>query len=368
MKAALIKKTGEPYVLDDIRVDDPIGHEVLVEVKGSGLCHSDLGIAENDYGIPLPLVQGHEVAGVAIAVGPDVESVKVGDHVVACPVYFCGHCDQCLQGRNTSCREAAKRDREKGGNARFTMPDGRFVMQLGAIGGFAEQTLINENQLVSIDRRVPFDRAALLGCGVVTGAGAVFNSANVRAGETVAVIGCGGVGLNAVQAAALTGAGRIIAVDLQPGKLELAKTFGATDLVNPDDGDPVEQVRDLTGGHGVDHAFEMIGLMPTLVQATQMLDHFGTAYIVGMQKPGTKLQLNVDPMVPTGMLMKEQAIRGVKFGSVNVKRDIALYADLYLQGRFNLDDLVSQTISLEQINAGFEELKKGRVARSVIVF
>jgi len=367
MKAALIEKIGEPYVISDVDIAEPLGHEVLIDVKGSGLCHSDLTIATNDFGMPLPICQGHEVSGIAVALGPEVRSIKVGDHVVACLVDYCGHCDQCLRGHQTACRNRGGLARTPGQAPRLTR-GGEFVLQLGDLGGFAEQVLTHENQLTPIDKAVPFDRAALLGCGVVTGAGAVINSAKVRFGQTVAVIGCGGVGLNAIQAAALSGARRVIAVDLQPGKLAMAKKFGATDLVNPADGDPVEQVRALTDGHGVDHAFEVIGLAPTLEQATKMLDHFGTAYVIGMQKPGARFPANVDPVDPNGMLNHEQQLRAVYMGTTTAKYDIPLYADLYLQGRFNLDDLVSQTIALDQINEGYEALMGGQVARSVITF
>lgn len=236
------------------------------------------------------------------------------------------------------------------------------------MAGFAEQALFPEHLLAAISKDVPFDRASLLGCGVVTGAGAVIRTAKVRFGDTVAVFGAGGVGLNAIQAAALSGASKVIAIDLQPTKLDLAKKFGATHLVNPADGDTVEQVRALTDGQGVNHAFEVIGLIPTLEQATQVLDHGGTAYVVGMQRPGSRLSVNVDPMDLSSLLRREQSVKGVKMGSTNFKLDIPLYAELYLQGRFNLDDLVSTTIGLEDINEGYAELEKGKVARSVITF
>lgn len=365
MKAALITQIGQPYEIGSIDIAAPIGREVLVEVKASGLCHSDLHISENDYGFPLPLVLGHEVAGVVTQVGPDVASIKVGDHVVACLVTACGVCNQCIQGHPTACLNPGANARAEGEAPRLSQ-DGKPLFQFSGISGFAEQVLAHENMLVAIDKAVPFDRAALLGCGVVTGAGAVLNSAKVRFGQTVAVIGCGGVGLNAVQAAALAGAERVIAIDLQPSKLELAKKFGATDVVNPADGDTVEQVRALTDGRGVDHAFEVIGVKQTLIQATQMLDHFGTAYIVGMQKPGATLEVISDPTNPAGLLNNEQSVRGIMMGTTNFKIDVPRYAKMYLQGRFNLDDLVSNTIDIGDINVGYEALQGGGVARSVI--
>lgn len=367
VKAALITKTNSPFEVHDIDIDRPLGNEVLIDVKGSGLCHSDLHIARNDYGIPLPLLQGHETAGIVTALGPDVRSLKVGDHVVACNVGVCGHCDRCLDGRPNGCRNKGNVDRQPDQGSRVTW-EGQPVTTLGGMSGFAEQALFPEHLLAVVSKDIPFDRAALLGCGVVTGAGAVIRTAGVRFGDTVAVFGAGGVGLNAVQAAALSGASKVIVVDLQSGKLDLARKFGATHTVNPADGDTVEQVRALTDGRGVDHAFEVIGLVPTLQQATQVLDHNGTAYVVGMQRPGATLSINVDPMDLDSLLRREQSVRGVMMGSTNFKLDIPLYAELYLQGRLNLDDLVSNTIDLVDINEGYAELEKGKVARSVITF
>ncbi|MGY0488272.1 Zn-dependent alcohol dehydrogenase [Streptomyces sp. WG-D5] len=366
MRAALITKIGIPYEIDDVDIAEPIGHEVLIDVKASGLCHSDLILAQSDYGLPLPFVQGHEVAGVVTALGPDVRSLQLGDHVVAHPIDYCGHCLRCLRGDVTACQNYGSGNRAQTEPPRLSRR-GSTVHQVGGTGGFAEQALIHENQLVAIDKAVPLDKAALLGCGVLTSVGAVTTSAKVRFGETVAVMGCGGVGLNVVQGAAISGASKVIAVDLQPTKLELARRFGATHTVNPADGDVVDQVRSITEGHGVDHAFEVIGLMPTLEQSTQMLDHHGTAYMIGMQKPGAKLAVDVDPVNSEGLLRKEQALRGVNMGSANPKLHIPLYAELYLQGRLNLDDLVSATISLDDINEGYA-LGPGEAARSVIIF
>jgi S-(hydroxymethyl)glutathione dehydrogenase/alcohol dehydrogenase len=367
VKAALIEQIGQPYVIEDVTLSEPIGQEVLVDVKGSGLCHSDLHLSDNDYGMPLPLLAGHEVAGIVSQVGPDVKSLKPGDHVVACVVYACGYCDRCRVGVPTQCRNVAEGERAPGAPAKVTLGD-TTVMPLMGTGGFAEQALIHENRLVAIDKRVPFDRAALLGCAVVTGVGAAINAAKVQPGHTVVVIGCGGVGLNVVQGAAIAGARRIIAIDMQPAKLDLAKKFGATDVVNPTDGDPVAAVKALTQGRGVDHAFEVIGLMPTLRQAIDMLDLGGTAYVVGMQKPGAELAVNVDAMSPTGLLMTGIGVRGIMMGSTNFKIDIPFYADLYLQGRLNLDDLLAETIPLEDINNGYTKLRSGELARSVVVF
>jgi S-(hydroxymethyl)glutathione dehydrogenase/alcohol dehydrogenase len=363
MKAAVLDAVGEKFTVQEIDIAEPLGREVLVKVKASGLCHSDLHIAENDFGFPMPSVLGHEIAGVVEAIGPDVSEFAVGDHVVGCLVSHCGHCDKCQSGRSFMCRNASETQRGADQPPRLTR-DGAPVTQFSELGGFAEYSLAHENNLVAVSPQIPFDKAALLGCGVVTGAGAVINTAAVRVGDTVAVIGCGGVGLSAIQGAAIAGARRIIAIDLQPAKLELALKFGATDTVNPADGDVVEQVKALTGGDGVNHSFEVIGLKITAMQALQVLAKGGGAYLIGMQKPGTILE--IDPFGE--LLMEQKSIRGVYMGSTNFKLDIPLYADLYLQGRFNLDDLVSQTITLDEINEGYDDLRKGEVARSVITF
>jgi S-(hydroxymethyl)glutathione dehydrogenase / alcohol dehydrogenase len=365
--AALITEIAKPFEIGEVEVDTPIRDEVLVEVKASSLCHSDLHLAHNDYGLPLPILLGHEFSGIVREVGPEVKSVNIGDHVVACVVPSCGTCDRCAAGWPSGCRNSQGLGRTPDENPRISF-QGEATTPIQGLSGFTQFTLLGEKNLVTVNKEIPFDRASLLGCGVVTGAGAVLRSARVQAGETVAVFGAGGVGLNAVQAASLVGARRVIVVDLQQNKLELAKKFGATDLVNPADGDAIEQIMAITEGRGVDHAFEIIGIMPTLQQAVQSLGHRGTAYVVGMQKPGAALSVNVDPMDTTSILQGEKAVRGVMMGSTNFKLDIPLYADLYAQGRYNLDDLVEKNISLDEINRGYEELETGRIARNVITF
>ena len=243
--------------------------------------------------------------------------------------------------------------------------NGEPVAQGLDLAGFAEQALVHENVVTKVNENIRFEKACLLGCGVVTGAGAAINTAGVRVGDTVAVIGCGGVGLNAVQGARLAGAHKIIAIDLQPEKLELAKTFGATHTINPNEvEDVVARVQEIAESSGVDHAFEVIGLKPTAEQAIKITGVGGGAYQIGMIPIGK--QLEFDPFLD--ILMTQRKYQGVSMGSTNTKRDIPLYADLYQQGRLNLDDLVSKTIKLEDINAGYAELEGGKIARSVIVF
>lgn len=360
MKAAVLHKVSEDFVIEDIVIAAPASHEVLIEVKASGLCHSDLHVSTVETGFPMPAVLGHEVAGVVLDVGKDVHEVVPGDHVVTSPVHSCGTCKGCRSGRPYQCRVPSHTQRLPGSEPRLSS-EGRSLTQFIGVGGFAEQVLVHENTLVKIPHEIPFDRACLLGCGVVTGAGAAINTARIRPGDTVAVIGCGGVGLNVVQGAALAGAERIIAVDMQPSKESLATTFGATDFVDASTQDSVQAVMDLTGG-GVTHAFEVIGLKPTAEQAIAMLDIGGTAYLIGVHKPAATIDVT-----PFGDLMgRQKGLRGVAMGSSNLKIDIPMYARLYLQGRFRLDELVSHRIGLDEIASGYAALRSGGVARSVI--
>ncbi|RAN78169.1 alcohol dehydrogenase [Bacillus sp. SRB_336] len=360
MKAAVVTEVNGTFEVRDIAIDNPAPQEVLIDVRASGLCHSDLHVASHDVGFPLPAVLGHEVAGVVAAVGSEVAHVAVGDHVVTSPVHSCGACIGCRTGRPYQCRVPSHTSRAPASAPRLSL-DGTALTPFLGVGGFAEQVLAHRNIVVPVPREIPFDRAALLGCGVVTGAGAAINTARIRPGDTVAVIGAGGVGLNVIQGARLAGAARIIAIDIQPAKLDLAAVFGATDVVNGGAADAVAEVLALTGG-GVTHAFEVIGLKPTTEQAVAMLETGGTAYLIGVHRPGATVEVT-----PFGDLMgKQKGIRGVAMGSSNIAVDIPLYANLYLQGRFKLDELVSAHISLDQIDAGYQSLRSGAVARSVI--
>ncbi|GAB2746451.1 Zn-dependent alcohol dehydrogenase [Sinomonas soli] len=360
MRAAVTETVGGPFEVADIRIDSPGPDEVLIEVRASGLCHSDLHVATTDAGLPMPAVLGHEVAGIVAAVGADVADIAVGQHVVTSPIHSCGACRACLTGRPYHCARSSATSRAQGMAPRLSL-GGRPLTQFIGVGGFAEQVLVHATNVVAIPEEIPFDRAALLGCGLVTGAGAAVNTARVRPGDTVAVLGCGGVGLNVIQGAALAGAERIVAVDLDPAKLALASMFGATDAVDPAAGDVVAQVLELTSG-GVTHAFEVIGLKVTSEQALAMLEIGGTAYLIGVHRPGQTLEVT-----PFGDLLgKQKGLRGVAMGSTNLKVDIPMYARLYLQGRFKLDELVSHRIGLGEIDRGYDLLRAGGVARSVI--
>ncbi|BDR52547.1 alcohol dehydrogenase [Bombiscardovia nodaiensis] len=348
---------------EDVIIDDPRGAEVLVDVKASGLCHSDLHYVD-DFGdtLPYPLLLGHEVSGIVEAVGPEVVGLKPGDKVVASLEKICGHCSKCLSGRPQSCLHPEECERPADAKPRISFPDGRPITQMFGIGGFAQKALIHENQLAVVNDQVDWAEAACIGCSTITGAGAAINTARVRPGDTVAVIGTGGVGLNIISGARLAGAGRIIAIDVFDNKLEFAKKFGATDLINSKNEDPVAKVKELTSG-GVDHAFEAIGLAPTIKQAWDMLGVGGTAFVIGLTKPGATIEINVDRFQFLGF---QKGIRGVYMGSTNPKHDLPMYADFAVDGRLNMHDIVSQRIELRQIDQAYEQLVAGKTIRSVI--
>ncbi|AYC32760.1 alcohol dehydrogenase [Pseudomonas cavernae] len=359
MKAAVFHKVGEPLAIEEVGISKPGPREVLIRTVAVGVCHSDLHVIEGSFPYPGPLVLGHEAAGVVEAVGSEVRTVKPGDHVVTCLTVFCGCCEHCVTGHLARC---VSPDTKRGADeeSRLTYVQ-KPIPQFVNLSAFAEQMLVHENACVSIRRDMPMDRAALLGCAVTTGTGAVFNTAKVRPGETVAVIGCGGIGLAAINGAVLAGAGRVIAIDMLDSKLELAKQFGATDVVNAKDGDAVKQVLELTKG-GVHHSFECIGLKQTVEQAFAMLARGGIATVIGMVKPGLKLE--IDPL----QLLHERKIQGSLMGSNRFPVDMPRLVDFYMQGRLKLDEMISQRIKLEQINEAFEELRRGELARSVIMF
>ncbi|SSW73644.1 Zn-dependent alcohol dehydrogenase [Achromobacter veterisilvae] len=360
MKAAVLEKFNEPFVIRDIELAPPGPDEVLVRTAAVGICHSDIHMQEGIRpNLPLPAVLGHEVSGVVEAVGSGVHDLLPGDHVVGTLAAFCGHCPHCIAGRLVLCQDTSVK--QPPGQARRLRAAGAPVSQVYNLSGFAEKMLVHRSTLVRIVKEMPLDRAALLGCALTTGTGAVFRTAQVRAGASVAVIGCGGIGLAAINGAQIAGATRIIAIDRLPHKLEQAKLFGATDLVDASGGDAVERVRQLTGG-GVDYAFECIGLPATVEQCWAMLKPGGVATILGIFGPGAKVSV-------AGMdLLQEKQLRGSMLGSVRPPEDIPALVELYLQGRLKIDELVSRRIPLEQINEGFEALRRGEATRSVIVF
>ena len=358
MKALVLNAVGRGFDFEDVEIAAPLGREVLVEVQASGLCHTDLLFATHDV-VPTPSVLGHEVAGIVAIVGPDVKQFHVGDHVVGSLAQSCGSCARCLAGRSFQCQHPESTLRRPTDAPRLSRKRVGLFQGFG-LGGFAERALIHENQLSLVPRELPFPQAALLGCGVVTGAGSVLNTADVKAGETVVIFGAGGVGLNAVSGARIAGASRIVVIDIQPNRLDAAKRFGATDVIDSTKTKPIEAVHDLLPG-GADHVFDFVGLKSVADLGVAMLGVGGGLYLVGVNKPEVNLDLNIFDAIGG-----QKRVQGVNFGSTNFKRDIPMYAELYLQGRMNLDDLVSKRIALRDVNDGYAALKDGSLNRVVI--
>jgi S-(hydroxymethyl)glutathione dehydrogenase/alcohol dehydrogenase len=358
MQALVVNAVGGGFGLEDVQIAAPMGREVLVDVQASGLCHTDLLFATHDI-VPMPAVLGHEIAGIVAEVGPEVALFRVGDHVVGSLSQACGMCARCLSGRPFQCQHPESTLRRATDAPRLSRSGIGLFQGLG-LGGFAERALIHENQLAGVPKKMPFPQAALLGCGVVTGAGAVLNTANVSAGDTVVVVGAGGVGLNAVSGARIAGASRIVAIDIQPKRLEAARRFGATDVIDSTQADTVEVVRDLLPG-GADHVFDFVGLKPVAEQGLAMLGVGGGLYLVGVVRPELNIDLNIFSAIGG-----QKRVQGVNFGSTNFKHDIPMYAELYLQGRMNLDDLVSKKIALRDVNDGYAALKDGSLNRVVV--
>jgi len=359
MKAAVLREVGKRLEIEDVQIGKPGPREVLIRTAAVGLCHSDLHFIDGHYPHPLPVILGHESSGIVEAVGSEVRTVKPGDHVITCLTVFCGHCDQCLTGHMSLC-SSSETTREPGEIPRLSQ-NGSPLPQFFNLSSFAEQLLVHEHACVSIRKDMPLDRAALIGCAVMTGVGAAIHTAAVKPGETVAVIGCGGVGLSALNGAAIAGAGRIIAVDRVGSKAALARTFGATDFIDASKVDAAEAVLALSAG-GVHHAIEAIGLAKTAEQAFHMLRTGGTATIVGMIPVGQKVCL------PGDAFLYEKRIQGSVMGSNRFPVDMPRLVDFYLAGKLKLDELISQRIHLAQINEGFEAMKSGELARSVIIF
>lgn len=360
MKAAVLVEAGKPLVIEDVIISKPGPHEVLIRTAACGLCHSDLHFIEGSYPHPLPAIPGHEAAGIVEAIGSEVRTVSVGDAVVSCLSAYCGHCEFCVSGRMSLCLGADTR--RLGDDApRIARPDGTPVAQMLNLSAFAEQMLIHEHACVKIDPDMPLDRAAIIGCAVTTGAGTIFNACKVTPGETVAVVGCGGVGLATINAAKIAGAGRIIAADPIPEKRELAMKLGATDVVDAMAPDAAGQIIEMTKG-GVDHAIEAVGRPASGDLAVGSLKRGGMATILGMMPLNHKVGLSAMD------LLSGKKLQGAIMGNNRFPVDIPRLVDFYLRGMLDLDSIIAETIPLEQINDGFEKMKKGDAARSVITF
>lgn len=359
MKAAILHTPREPLTIEEVQIAKPGPREVLIRTVAVGVCRSDLHFVDGAYPHPLPTIPGHEAAGIVEAVGSEVTMVKPGDAVVTCLSAFCGHCDQCVTGHLSLCTDDSTR-RKPGEPPRLMMGD-KVVHQMLNLSAYAEQMLVHEHACVAINPDMPLDRACVIGCAVTTGAGAVFHAADVSPGETVAVVGCGGIGLAAVNAAKIAGAGRIIAIDPVPEKRALARKLGATDAVDAASEDAAAEVIELTKG-GVHHAIEAVGRVASGEMAVKVLRRGGTATILGMMPLAEKVGLSALD------LLSSKKLQGALMGGNRFPVDIPRLVEFYLQGRLDLDTIIAERMPLEKINHAFDELRKGDAARSVITF
>jgi S-(hydroxymethyl)glutathione dehydrogenase/alcohol dehydrogenase len=359
MKAAVYHGPQKEQTIEEVDVDTPREHEVLVRTAASGVCHSDMHYIDGSgLTMGIPGILGHEAAGVVEAVGTRVTHVQPGDHIIA-RGSFCGECAQCLTGNGHRC--LSKPGRAADDTPRWSLNGERVHSSNSNISSFAEQMLLHERGLVKIDPAMPLDAAALIGCAVITGFGAAIHTAKVRPGSRVAVFGVGGIGLSAIQGARFAGARQIIAVDLVESKLDIAREFGATDGVDASRADPVEVIRDISGG-GVDYAFEAIGNAKVAVQCVEALGLGGTSIQIGVISAAETVALN------GRALSGEKSIKACSMGSNRFRLDFPLLVDLYLQGRIKLDEMISLRGPLEDVNEMFERMRGGEIARQVIMF
>ncbi|MDG2304983.1 MAG: Zn-dependent alcohol dehydrogenase [Candidatus Binatia bacterium] len=361
MKAAVMRANNAPLEIEDVQIDSPGPGEVLLKTAASGICHSDLTVIEGGLPFPPPCILGHEPAGIVEEVGAGVTDFAPGDHVIGCLNSWCGVCKFCTEGRPYLCLTQFL-GRQEGSAPRLTAGDGSPLGQFANLSSFAEKMLCPERSLVKIRDDMPLDRASLIGCGVTTGLGAALNTVNIPAGASVVIIGLGGVGLAALQGARIVGAGKIIAIDAQPWKFEIAKAFGASHTVNAKEEDAVAAVHELTGG-GADFVFECIGLVPTVQQAIAMTGRGGTTVLVGVV-PMTEMVA----FSAADLTLQEKKITGSFMGSNRFRFDMPKYIEFYLDGRLHLDEMISSRIPLEQVNDAFDKMRSGQVARQVIVY
>lgn len=352
MLAAVFHEVGAPVSVEEVQVRDPQEGEVRIAIRAAGLCHSDVSAINGTFPTPRPTVLGHEGAGFVEALGPGVRTLKEGDPVVLSTLAHCGHCAECDVGRPTLCHNAPRP------GTPFTVR-GTPAYQFANSSTFAQRTVVKVSSAIPVPKEMPMAQAALIGCGIITGVGAVLNRAKVEAGRTMAVFGAGGIGLNIVQGGVLAGASRIIAVDVVPAKLEWARHFGATDTIDARDGDPVQAVKDLTRGRGVDYAFEAVGRLDAIERAFAALAPGGTLTVVGVPK----LDARADFLV--NALRLDRAILGCRYGTARPQHDFPMLADLYLAGRLKIDELITRRYALPDVNAAIDDLERGELARGV---
>ena len=366
-RAAVLPAVGSPLeIRSDVEVEAPRAGEVMIKLAASGVCHSDLSMQNGTLMTPTPVVLGHEGAGEVVAVGEGVAGLEPGDHVVISWVPQCGECFFCRRGQPQLCEQGVRAAVTGGlldGSTRFTSA-GAPLFQMAAAGTFSEYTVVPAIGAVKIPGDVDLRVAALIGCGVLTGVGAALNTARIREGDTVAVVGCGGVGLNVIQGAVVAGAAEVIAVDTAPTKLEMAKAFGATATVDASAGNPVSGVMERTSQRGADVAFEVVGLGPTIEQTISMVRRGGQAVLVGVPR----MDVTVTLPAFVGLVLAEKNIQGCWYGSSDVRRDVPRILGLWREGRLHLEELISREIALDGVNEAFEAMGTGEVARSVIVY
>lgn len=359
MKAAVLFEPKTPLQIEEVQIDKPAAREVLIRTMAVGVCRSDLHFVDGAYPHPMPTIPGHEAAGIVEAVGEGVSTVKVGDHVVTCLSAFCGHCEFCVTGHMSLCIDASVK-RPRGAAPRLTMGD-RPVAQMLNLSAYAEMMLVHEHACVAIDPDMPLDRAAILGCAVTTGAGAVFNAARVVPGETVCVVGCGGVGLAAINAAKIAGAGKVIAVDPVGDKRELALKLGATHAVDATSATASDEVVEISRG-GVHHAIEAVGRPQSAETAVKVLRRGGTATILGMMPLNEKVGLSALD------LLADKSVQGALMGRNHFPVDLPRLVNFYQRGLLDLDTIIAERMPLDRINDAFDELRKGDTTRTVITF
>jgi Zn-dependent alcohol dehydrogenase len=363
MKAAVSYEINSAMRVEEVTLDEPQGHEVLVKLVAAGTCHSDLHFLKGDIPVPLPVVMGHEGAGIVEKVGPDVTTLKPGDHVILMVAFSCGKCRFCVAGRPTLCVEnllIQMMASLPGGGIRLHKGD-KQLHHLFGLACFAEYTVVHERSAVKIRKDAPLDVVCLLGCGTSTGIGAVLNTAGIKAGESIIIYGCGGVGLSALMAAKLAGAGMIIAVDTLERKLEMAKTLGADYLINSSQEDPQLKALTISGG-GVDYAVPCVGNADAIMKSFGSIHAGGKCVVVGL--PPISITLNVAPFE----LLQGKILTGTTQGDVNTFIDVPRYVDLYMDGKLPIDKLITKRCKLDEINEAYRALEKGEVIRTIIQF
>ena len=364
MKAAVLREPAKPLKVEDVELRDPKPNEVLVRYVASGVCHTDLHFVQGVRPVPMPIILGHEGAGIVEKVGSVVTRVKPGDHIIANPEPFCGVCKFCATGRSNLCNIRGTPKNlfsALDGTDRY-FNEGKPLKALLQVATFAEYGVIPQECAVPIRKDVPLEKVCLIGCGIMSGMGSVINRAKVEPGSSVVVIGCGGVGLNVVQGAVIAGAARIIAVDVSRSKLDMAQQMGATHVIDAARENVIERVRELTDGNGSDYAFEVVGSARTVTQAIEATHKGGTAVMIGLTPKGTQIAFDAELIRPQRTLMYSS------FGSARQAADFPMLVDLYVSGKLKIDPLISKMVPLQDINAALHDLESGKGARTILKY